>query len=91
MQITENPWILSESVGCLNLYKRIDSTSEWAFVKGSRNPANAEYSYLSKAEAKAAMLKTIARMVVCNLGGETLLTERQQLNILKKVGLRGNL
>ena len=88
MQITANPWILSESIGCLNLYKHTDSTSVWTFVKGNRNPANAYNVYLSKDLAKAEMLKNLARMVACNLGKETLLSERQQINILKKVGLR---
>lgn len=86
MQVVKNAWILQEQLGCFCLYYNglHGSAARWTFCKMKSNPANEESPYTTKGAAQISMRDAIIQMIKNKLGRDTLLTQRQQSNLLKK-------
>lgn len=88
MQIVTNSWVLLESLGCFSLYSNNlhGSAARWVYCLSKNDPQYEENKFTTKGAAQLSMRQAIAGMIKNKLGGETLLTNRQQMNILKKLG-----
>lgn len=86
MQVVKNAWILVEQLGCFCLYYNglYGSAARWTFCKTSNDPAIEEKNYTTKGAAQISMRDATVQMIKNKLGRDTLLTQRQQSNLLKK-------
>jgi hypothetical protein len=89
MQVVKNStWVLLEELGCFCLYQNTlyGSASRWVYCKSNSNPEHEDNKFTTKSAAQLSMREAIAAMIKNKLGRDTLLTNRQQMNLLKKLG-----